>query len=63
MGKKQGTKMLCHVVVTALVCTSVMTPMDTMAAKKAKLTKKSLVIQQGSSKKIGIKNKKRGVHK
>lgn len=58
MGKKQGTKMLCHVVVTALVCTSVMTPMDTMAAKKAKLTKKSLVIQQGSSKKIGIKNKK-----
>ena len=58
MGNKKGTKVLCYAVVTALTFTSLMTPANASAAKKAKLAKKTLVIMQGKSKRIVIKNKK-----
>ena len=58
MGNKKGTKVLCYAVVTALTFTSLMTPANASAAKKAKLAKKTLTIMQGKSKQIVIKNKK-----
>lgn len=58
MGNKKGTKVLCYAVVTALTFTSLMTPANASAAKKAKIAKKTLTITQGKSQNIVIKNKK-----
>lgn len=58
MGNNKRAKILCYAVVTAMTFTSVVGPVNTSAAKKAKIAKKTLTITQGESQNIVIKNKK-----
>lgn len=60
MGYAKVKKLICHGLVAAMVVSLTATASDvSAAAKKAKLAKKSITIEQGKSKKIVVKNKKK----
>ena len=59
MKSKTIKRILCYVLVLALLCSFVQV-VPQAAAKNAALAKKSLTIEKGSSKKININNKKEG---
>ena len=59
MKSKTIKRILCYVLVLALLCSFVQV-VPQAAAKNATLAKKSLTIEKGSSKKININNKKEG---
>ena len=60
MGCAKMKKLLCHGLAVAMVVSLTATASDSSAAaKKAKPAKKTIKIEQGKSKKIVVKNKKK----
>lgn len=61
MGYTKTKKLLCHSLVLAMIVSMMAVAPDSSAAKKkAKPAKKTITIEQGKTKKIVIKNKKKG---